>query len=95
MSQEVQFAEVSVRVALLVDTDQPNNSRMEATKHHVKNRLESGGSFEFRSFTGPVTLHETETMEERAHRLEGEAEARAEAKLERQLERYYDRNGHF
>lgn len=95
MTQEVQHAEVTLRVALPVDKEASEEQRLSAIMRKL--RLEMGDGIELHPPLRPKngTLTRTETMDEYAIRLEGEAEARAEAKLDRQRERYFDEHGHF
>ncbi|OYR58490.1 hypothetical protein [Halorubrum halodurans] len=94
--KEVQFAEVSIRVALPVDKVADDEQRAKAILRKIRladypNGLEVRPGLNVHD----VTLDHTETMEEAVRREEGEAEAAAEAKLDRQRERYFDRRGHF
>ena len=94
-SKEVQHAEVTIRVALPVEKTSSDDDRLDEIMRTV--RQEMGGGIELRPplLAENGTLTRTESMEDYARRLDGEAEARAEAKLDRQRERYFDRNGHF
>lgn len=94
--KEVQFAEVSIRVALPVDKEADPDSRAKAIIRKIRLSDRPEG-LELRPGLNvhDVTLNRTETMKEAARRHEGEAEAAAEAKLDRQRERYFDNYGHF
>jgi hypothetical protein len=95
-SKEVQFAEVSIRVALPVSKDDDEETRAKAILRKIR-LSDRPDELELRPGLNvhDVTMNRTETMEEAARRHEGEAEAAAEAKLDRQRERYFDNNGHY
>jgi hypothetical protein len=94
MSDEHQFAEVTVRVAAPFSSDEEDGYREEKIAYLVERALTETRKFEgeFRDTTD-LTLMETETGEEAAERQMAEAESAAEARQQRRYERHLDNRG--
>lgn len=93
--QEVQHAEVSIKVALPVGKGTSEEARLDAIMRKI--RLEMGNGIEIRPplLAEHGELTHTETMDEAAERNMAEAEARAEREMERRIAEHIDRHGYF
>ncbi|UBF22661.1 hypothetical protein HRTV-25_gp80 [Halorubrum tailed virus 25] len=92
--KEVQFAEVSIRVALPVDKVASDKERAAAILRKLR-LADYPEGLKLRPGLNrhDVTLDHTETMEERAERKMAEAEGEALAKAERAYERHLEERG--
>lgn len=89
MKQEVQYAEITLRVAAVVPKAARTDDRMNII-HRLCNSAAVPADLELRPSRRDVTLQEVETMEEAAERRMAEAEGEAIAKAERRYERHLE-----
>jgi hypothetical protein len=96
---EYHHAELTVQVAIPVDSETDENHRNVQAEHFVTSRLlgDDGEDVdgEFINLIGVAVPVKTETADEAASRHDAKLEIAAEKKLDEQREQFFDRRGHF
>lgn len=92
---EVQFAEVTVRVAIEVTENMTNAERIKAINREMADMEMLEDIEVFGQTSNATVLHETETMREAAERRTAQAEAEIMKKKEDQYARHVDEHGYF